>query len=96
MLDEFRYILSPISVKLHPEWGAYIQLIDYEHRDYIEDVLCEHFELDYAFCSNEYVTGEYILYFAENSTLEAVEKAVDEINEYHKTTDDKYKVVPYT
>lgn len=38
MLDEFRYILLPISIKMHPEWGAYIELIDCEHRDYIEDV----------------------------------------------------------
>ena len=96
MLEEFRYILSPISVKSHPEWGAYIELIDYEHRDYIEDVLCEHFDLDYAFCSNEDATGDYVLYFAEKASIEAVERAVSKINEFHKVNKIDYKVAPYT
>jgi hypothetical protein len=47
MLDEFRYILSEIKVVEHPEWGASIELIDYEHRDYIEDVFTEHFDLEH-------------------------------------------------
>ncbi|KID56533.1 hypothetical protein JF50_11350 [Pseudoalteromonas luteoviolacea] len=96
MLEEFRYILSPLNVKKHPEWGAFIELIDYEHRDYIEDVLCEHFDLDYAFSSNEYVTGDYVLYFSANATFEAVEKAVNEINHYHNINNKEYKVAPYT
>ncbi|KZN48596.1 hypothetical protein N474_18690 [Pseudoalteromonas luteoviolacea CPMOR-2] len=96
MLEEFRYILSPIRVKQHAEWGPYIELIDYEHLDYIDDVLCECFDLDCAFFLNEDVTGKYILYFAENATFDVVEKAVNEINEYHKVNNKEYKVAPYT
>ena len=94
MREELRYILSSISVKSHPEWGAYIELIDYEHRDYIEDVLCENFNLDYAFCLNEDITGGYVLYFAENASIEAVEKSVSEINEFHKINEINYNVSP--
>ena len=96
MLEEFRYLLSPINVKQHPEWGAYIELIDYEHKDYIEDVLCEYFDLEYAFSSNEDDTGNYILYFAENAAFDSVDKAVSEINQYHKINNKEYKVAPYT
>ena len=96
MLEEFRYLLSPINVKQHPEWGAYIELIDYEHKDYIEYVLCEYFDLEYAFSSNEDDTGNYILYFAENAAFDSVDKAVNEINQYHKINNKEYKVAPYT
>lgn len=96
MLEEFRYILSKIEVTQHPEWGASIKLIDYEHRDYIEDVLCEKFDLEYDFCSNEDVTGDYVLYFGNVATFEQVKKVVDQINEYHSVNQKEYKVAPYT
>jgi len=92
LLDEFRYILSKIEVKEHPKWGASIELIDYEHRDYIDDVLCGIFDLEYAFSSNEDSTGHYILYFAENATFEKVNAVVTEINRYHLENDKEYDV----
>jgi len=96
MLEKFRYILSKIEVIRHPERGASIQLIDYEHLDYIEDVLCEKFDLEYDFCSNEDVTGDYVLYFGKVATFEQVKRAVEEINEYQSTNKKEYKVAPYT
>jgi len=96
MLDEFRYILSEIKVVEHPEWGASIELIDYEHRDYIEDVFTEHFDLEHAFSSREDVTNDYVLYFCENATVEQVADVVKQINEYHRSNDKEYPIVGYT
>jgi len=93
MLDEFRYILSKIEVKEHSEFGASIELIDYEHRDYIEDVLCEKFNLESAFVSNEDITGDYVIYFAEKATIDQVKSVVAEINRYHIENDKEFTVV---
>jgi hypothetical protein len=88
MLEEFRYILSEIKVALDPKWGACVELIDYEHRDYIEDVMIEVFDTEYSFTSHDEITGKYSLYFEKNASFEQVSKVVEQINEYHK----KYNV----
>ena len=84
MLEEFRYILSEIKVALDPKWGACVELIDYEHRDYIEDVMIEVFDTEYSFTSHDETTGKYSLYFEKNASFEQVSKVVEQINEYHK------------
>ncbi|WP_220465379.1 MULTISPECIES: hypothetical protein, partial [unclassified Colwellia] len=96
MLDEFRYILTEIKVVADPKWGASIELIDYEHRDYIEDVLTEHFDLESAFQSNEDVTNDYVLYFCDNASFDQVAEVVKKINEYHRVNDKEYAIVGYT
>ncbi|WP_435277115.1 hypothetical protein ACMAZF_09510 [Psychrobium sp. nBUS_13] len=93
MLNKFRYILSPIALQVDENWGAYIQLIDYEHRDYIEDVLCEYFDIEYAFRSNEDNTGDYVLYFEDKYKFKTIEQAITQINEYHKINKREYKVI---
>ena len=95
MFDEFRYILSKIEVKEHVEWGASIELIDYDHKDYIEDVLCEKFGLEYAFSSNKDITGGYVLYFCKSTTFDQVKNAVAKINNYHGLQSREFKVAPY-
>ena len=92
LLDEFRYILSTIEAKEHPKWGASIELIDWEHRDYIDDVLVEIFDLEYSFSSHDEKTGFYTLYFVENATLEKIKAVVTEINRYHLENDKEYDV----
>lgn len=93
MLNKFRYILSPIALQVDENWGAYIQLIDYEHRDYIEDVLCEYFDIEYSFRSNEDNTGDYVLYFENKYKFKTIEKAITQINEYHKINEREYEVI---
>jgi hypothetical protein len=92
LLDEFRYLLSKIEVIEHPKRGASIKLIDWEHHDYIDDVLCEKFDLDYASSSHDEVTGSYIMYFDENVSSEKVNAVVNEINRYHFENDKEYNV----
>nr|WP_306287436.1 hypothetical protein [Pseudoalteromonas sp. WY3] len=84
--------MSKIEVKEHPKFGASIELIDYEHRDYIEDVLCEKFDLDNAFVSNEDVTGDYVIYFGSKASIEQVKSVVAEINN-HTENDREFDVV---
>ena len=95
MFDEFRYILSKIEVKEHVEWGVSIELIDYDHKDYIEDVLCEKFGLEYEFSSNKDITGGYVLYFCKSATFDQVKNAVAKINNYHELQSREFKVAPY-
>ena len=90
MLKEFEYILSEIRVETHPEWGAFIRLIDDLHQDYIEDVLNEIFDLEYAFFDNDEETGNCLLYFDKNATFDQVKNIVDEINLYHKKNNKDY------
>jgi hypothetical protein len=71
MLEEFRYILSELNVGQDPTWGAFVELIDFEHRDYIEDVFIEIFDVEYSFSTNEDASGKYILYFEENASYES-------------------------
>jgi hypothetical protein len=90
MLEEFRYILSELNVGQHTTWGAFVELIDFEHRDYIEDVFIEIFDVEYSFSTNEDVSGKYILYFEENASYERVNRVVEQINEYHKKYDKEF------
>ena len=91
VLPEFKYLLSPISTYVVPEWGVAIKLIDYEHRDYIEDVLAEHFDLETPFSSDADITHEYVLYFDEKITIDVANAAIKVINEYHASNKDLYE-----
>ena len=84
MLEEFQYILSEIKVTQDPKWGACVELIDFEHRDYIEDVMIEVFDIEYSFTAHDESTGKYSLYFEKHASFEQVSKVVEQINEYHK------------
>ena len=92
MLEEFRYILSELNVGQDPTWGAFVELIDFEHRDYIEDVFIEIFDVEYSFSTNEDSSGKYILYFEENASYERVNRVVEQINEYHKKYDKEFEL----
>ena len=93
MLNEFRHLLSKITVTESNEHGTIVMLIDYEHIDYIEDVLAEHFDLEceYKIINDE--KNEYILCFAKKATTEQVEKALSEINSYHTKNNIIYETI---
>jgi len=42
MQNEFKHLLSNLLVTESKDHGATIKLINYEHTDYIEDVLAEY------------------------------------------------------
>lgn len=84
MRSEIKYLLSNISAHTDDTHGLALTLIDYEHRDYIEDVLIEIFDIEYEFCI-EKENGNFTLFFGHNTSQDKLNQALDEINKYHQT-----------
>ena len=70
-----------------------MDLDDWEHRDYIEDVLAEHFDIEYEYVVEGEQFGKHTLYFSENTGLKALEKAISEINRHHSSTNVLYETI---
>ncbi|WP_100658739.1 hypothetical protein [Alteromonas flava] len=84
MKKEFQYLLSEITIETDPKTGPILNLIDWHHRDYIEDVLIEVFNIEFDYLvenDDESVT----LYFTDKADLNALISTVDQINEFHKS-----------
>jgi len=93
MKSDFKNLLSPIQAYEDKEHGVVLKLLDYEHRDYIEDVLLECFNLETPVVTDENITGEYLLYFGKNTTLAQVNKVTRIINEHHNINKKLYGTV---
>ena len=93
MQNGFKYLLSKLSVTKSKDHGATIKLIDYEHTDYIEDVLAEYYDIEYEYKIMNEEENEYILCFANKATTEQVEKAVKLINSYHTENGKLYETI---
>ncbi|MBO1255382.1 hypothetical protein J3L16_06755 [Alteromonas sp. 5E99-2] len=91
MNSAFGYLLSSLKTDLHKEFGPFIKLIDFEHRDYIEDVLVEIFDIEYEF-SQELENGSFILYFCNRISSESLMLAVTQINLFHKEQERLYEL----
>ena len=89
-MSDYRYLLRRLELKTDSEFGLYIELTDYEHFDYIDDVLTEVFNIEYSFRTQENDEAPCFVYFEEKSLKLDVEKAIDEINEYHKLNKKEY------
>jgi len=70
-----------------------LDLDDWEHRDYIEDVLAEHFDIEYEYVVEDERSGKNTLYFSENMDLKALEKAISEIDRHHSSTSELYETI---
>jgi len=93
MREEFKHLLSELKVFETNEHGAIIKFTDYEHSDYIEDVLIERFDIDYEYKIVNDEKNEYILCFANKATTEEVEKVINEINIYHEKHCELYETI---
>ena len=82
-----------LSLSKSGEYGPFLRLEDWDCRDYVEDVLCEHFEIEYEYMKEDEFTGENILYFGVEGDVDLINKALSEINEYHKNNEELYEVV---
>lgn len=82
-----------LELKTESENGPALELDDWDHRDYIEDVLAEHFDLDYQYVVEEEESGRYILYFCESVKTSVLESAIEAINNHHASSAELYKVV---
>ncbi|HED33914.1 MAG TPA: hypothetical protein ENJ08_06810 [Gammaproteobacteria bacterium] len=93
MQEEFKCLLSQLKVSETNEHGAIIKFRDYEHSDYIEDVLVERFDIEYEYKIMNDEKNEYILCFAKKATTKEVEKAINEINSYHDKHSKLYETI---
>ena len=93
MHNESKYLLSKLIVNKSEEHGPNIKLIDYEHCDYIDDVLTEHFDIEYDYKIINDDTKAYILCFTNKITSEKVKKAVSTINNYHSSNKELYETI---
>lgn len=82
-----------LELRFDPEHGPVLDLDDWEHRDYIEDVLAEHFDIEYEYVVEGEQFGKHTLYFSENTGLKALEKAISEINRHHSSTNVLYETI---
>ena len=81
--------LSPLEIKKDNKSRYFIELESYNHIDYIEDVLAEHFDFDYDFRGDDpYIIGIY-----EKSKTDRFREIIEQINMHHKTTKELYKTI---
>ncbi len=93
MREELKYLLSEISASESKEHGVIIKLINYEHTDYIEDILTEYFDIEYEYKIINDEENEYILCFAKKATAKQVEEAIKKINNYHNANCKLYETI---
>jgi len=82
-----------LELKIDAKEGPFLELDDWNHRDYIADVLSEHFELDYEFLGKDVDPERYTLYFLESTDIASIQKAIIEINIYHASSTELYEVI---
>ena len=70
-----------------------MDLDDWNHRDYIEDVLAEHFDIDYEYFIEDEKSGKYTLYFCDSAKETTIENAIEEINKHHASSSDLYETI---
>ena len=86
-------LLSKLVVSTDPKWGACIKLLNWEHCDYIEDVLAEQFDLVYEFKVSDDEEKKYMLFFADKAVFSDIEKVICIVNEYHQRTGELYETI---
>lgn len=91
MNPEFEYLLTELFVYQDPELGPSIKVVDFEHFDYIDDVLTEKFGIEFDVSTIDDKARKYILHFGALVSKDELTKAVQEINLYHSTRNSTYK-----
>lgn len=91
MNEKFQYLLSEITIETDLSTGPTLKLIDWHHRDYIEDVLAEVFDIEYDYFvenDDESVT----LYFTDKVDLASLISTVEKINGFHKSKNKEFEL----
>ena len=92
MCGDYSYLLGRLELKTDPKFGLYIELSDYEHFDYIDDVLTEVFDIEYSFRVQENDQAACYIYFEDKSPQQKIVKVVEAINEYHASNGREYRL----
>lgn len=82
-----------LIVALDQDENPILILDDWEHRDYIEDVLCEYFDIQYEYTVEDEVSGKYTLYFGKKVGAAILQGAIKEINHHHSSKTELYNVL---
>lgn len=91
---DFSYIRQALQLCQHEEWGPYITFVDYEHFDYIDDVLTEIFELEYSF-RIENDDGSESIYFEDKISFENLSNVIAQINTFHREHNREFPLADY-
>ncbi|MDI1227855.1 MAG: hypothetical protein PSY14_09250 [bacterium] len=84
--EENKYLLSPLLIELDGESRILITFKNYEHFDYISDVLAERFDISFA---SAIYDDYYVLHF-DNDVRNELTTAINQINLYHKEHNNIY------
>lgn len=80
-----------LKLRVDPKQGPSLELDDWSHRDYIEDVLAEHFDIDYKYFIEDKKSGGYTLYFCDSVEVTDIENAIEAINRHHASSLNLYE-----
>jgi len=82
-----------LELRIDPVQGPVLDLDDWNHRDYIEDVLAEHFDIDYEYLIEDEKSGKYTLYFCDSAKVSDIQSAIEAINYHHSVSSELYEVL---
>ena len=86
-------LLTELRLSADEKRGMNLILDGWEHIDYIEDVLCEHFNVEYEYKIVDDESNQYVLYFGLQVNNDTLVNAIKAINTYHKETGDIYATI---
>ena len=81
-MDELR---RELDLNIDTELGPFLVFYDWEHLDYIGDVLIEHFDINFCLKVDDKNSGVWKLYFGKAVDVTIINSAVLEINDFHRT-----------
>lgn len=89
-MSDFR---RKLELRISVDQGPVLDLDDWNHRDYIEDVLAEHFDIEYEYLIEDEKSGKNTLYFCDSTNIDVLVSAIAAINKYHEGPNDLYEVI---
>ena len=92
IMDQTKY-KQKLEIGVDREANPILILQDWDHRDYIEDVLCEHYDIEYEYMVEDEISGSNTLYFGTKISAESLQGVIEKINEHHATKKELYNVV---
>ena len=82
-----------LELRISTEQGPVLDLDDWYHLDYIEDVLAEHFDIEYEYLIADEKSGKNTLYFCDSTDIDVLQNAISAINKHHEESSELYDVI---
>lgn len=81
---------QPLNIEWDEKYGPYIVLSDFEHADYIDDVLTEIYDFTIWCLSENNETGKYTYYLGLDAPADLIEDIIGKINKHHSESREIY------